>query len=263
MNLFTSLKGESIDDYCNTLLSDRKCSIILLFIQICRNAARPTDCLIIPTASLLQDAFNFIPLQAHIFRGDVTAAHRAHIVRVEPLHDALRVERVPHVASKGCHLVTFFEIHHAHDAIIDAPKSPLIICDSWNVLKHTSQGLFALPGIAPLRDQTGNDAGAEDDDDDADAHRDESLGQDKAHDDSKYTKTVAWIRIVAMRSETLESPQHIDGPHCVEYAHHGFQNENASSHPIFLVGQECHLVYDPENGLCQNDTVKEDQVELC
>ena len=166
----------------------------------------------------------------------MTAAHRAHIVRVEPLHDALRVERVSHVASKGCHLVAFLEIHHAHDAIIDAPKSPLIICDSWNVLKHTSQGLFALPGIAPLRDQTGNDAGAEDDDDDADAHRDESLGQDEAHYDSKHSETIARIRIVAMWRKAFESPKHINGPHCVKYAHDSFENKNACCHPIFLVG---------------------------
>ena len=106
----------------------------------------------------------------------MTAAHRAHIVRVEPLHDALRVERVSHVASKGCHLVAFFEIHHAHDAIVDAPKAPLIIGDPRDVLKHTSQSLLSLSGIAPLCDQTGNDARTEDDDDDADAHRDESLG---------------------------------------------------------------------------------------
>ena len=220
------------------------------------------DCFIVAFAALLHQTFNLVPLLPHIVGCDQASANRAHIVGLEPLDDALRVESVAHVAAERSHLIAIFKVNKADNAVVDAPEPAFIISNARCVLNDSPSCLLSLPVVSPSRDQTGDDARAENDDDDRNTECDESLGQDEAHNDGKHTKTIARIGVVAMWGEAFKSPQHVDGPRCVQNAHDGLQDEDASRHSVFLVCQKRDLVDDAQDGLCQDHAVEEYQIEL-
>ncbi len=167
----------------------------------------------------------------------MAAAHWADVVRLEPLYDALRVERVAHVAAQRRYLVAFFKVYEADDAVVDAPEATLVVAHTRRVVNDTGSGALLGASIAPLGDQACDNAGAEDDHDDRNTERDESLRKDEAHDDGKDSQAEARIRVIAMRCEAFKSTKHIDGPHSVKDTHNCLQDEDAKCHPIF---SSCH-----------------------
>ena len=77
--------------------------------------------------TLFQNWLDFPALKLHILLVYMRPTDWTHIVCLEPSDNALMVECVPHITSERGHLITLWEVHHAHDAIVNSPEASLVI----------------------------------------------------------------------------------------------------------------------------------------
>ena len=171
------------------------------------------------------------------------------------------MESVSHITSQRRHLISFIEVHHADDTVLDTPEATFVEGDTWCLVDDALTLLLAFLLFLSLLAVHPNQTGAEDYYHGGHAHDNKSPWKDEADDDSEDGQAVARVRVIAVWCEAVVRLQDVDCPCCVEYATDRLEDKVATGHCVLIVYYKEELPEDPHEGLCNDDEVKEDHVE--
>ena len=159
-------------------------------------------------------------------------------------------------------MITLVEVDQAHDTVRDAPESALVICGLGCVVDDTLSGLMETILFTSVGAIGVDEAGAEDDEECAGDHHEESLWQNEANNYGENSQAETRVGIVAVRCEAHVGFEHINSPGSIKKSSNCFEYEASLLHVIIFVSREYELEEQSHDSFRDDADIEEGHDEI-